>query len=47
VIDQTSAASDEQVCFEQCVRVLQQQAFVVIESALPPALSTALSAQVR
>jgi SM-20-related protein len=47
VIDQASAASDEQVCFEQCARVLQRHAWVVIESALPPALSAALSAQVR
>lgn len=47
MIAQTSAASDEQVCFEQCVRMLQQHAFVVIESALPPALSAALLAQVR
>ena len=47
MIDQASAASDEQECFEQCVQALQQHAWVVIENALPPALSAALSAQVR
>lgn len=46
MIDQAGVASDEQVCFEQCVRALQQHAWVVIENALPTALSAALSAQV-
>jgi len=47
VNDQAGAASDERECFEQCVQALQQHAWVVIENALPPALSAALSAQVR
>ena len=47
MIDQVGAASDEQVWFEQCAQALHQHAWVVIENALPPALSAALSAQVR
>jgi SM-20-related protein len=47
MIDQACAARYEHECFELCVQALQQHAWVVMENALPSALSAALSAQVR